>query len=490
MLGYPSICTWKNFDDILERQESMRLYKSIAILLFSIWMCAVAFAQQDRLEQLRQKVESQQQAIQQLEQQLGQQEQASTDSITTEYLNRPDNDNPKPIAGYNKGFFIQTPDGDWLLKINGYLRHHIYGAEAHAVQDNTYCPSENRLDLNVNFKKDWHARLRIDLATAVPNGNTQLRVREAYVEYLGIPSLKFRVGGSLVPFSMLAQTNPADNLAIVVPPYLTSYPVRDVGVTIFGDGIPFFGDEFLSEYVSYSFGVFNGEGETTLNANDDMMFAGEIDFFPFTNQERTVYCYVSSFFHHAPFREDGARIRLAGLQNQEVFEGLAAGQPNQNLDDTQGNQLGVSAGLRYWRDEVRFELEYVWIRYNRDWQSELDPLEMWGISAGLSYFFAMGAPDDHMGFEPLFRLSFTTLDDQKGDGSGYGLPLGTATDIRGQDVWEITFGAKLHFSSHLRMDFNWILYDLSETSSGLTNSDRGEGGGILHAFLFQFAAKW
>jgi len=472
----------------------MRLHKTIGmIVVFSIWL-STAFAQPDRLEQLQQKVETQQKAIQELEQQVANQD-SSANQVVAESLTQPDTTDGKVVAGYNKGFFIQTADGDLLLRINGYIRHHFMISERHTVQDNTYVLADNRLDIHMYYKKDWHVRLRPTLDTALPGGNVGLSLKEAYIEYLGFPSAQFRIGAFLTPFTMLGNTNPADFLAVPLPPYLTSYPLRDVGFMMFGDGIPLIGNPVLADYFSYAIGVFNGDGETRLSFTDDVMVVGQALIYPLTHQNKNVFFWIAAFANETSFRNTGARIRLAALQNHLVFPSATT----PTIDDTNGNQLGVCFGFRHWQNNLRIELEYMWIRYDRDHDvangilTDREPLEMWGISLGLSYFFAL--PElglgDKAGVEPLFRLSYTTIDDQHGDGSGYGVkPFGTATDVNGQNIWEVIFGIKFHFNQYLRMDFNWIMYDLAETSSGLTNSERGEGGGIMHAFMFQWVASW
>ena len=168
-----------------------------------------------------------------------------------------------------------------------------------------------------------------------------------------------------------------------------------------------------------------------------------------------------------------------------------------DIDGTKGRTLGVSGAIRYWKDNLRIECEYIWMNYDRDKDgsnilSERHTLEKWGISLGVSYFISMSDTDKYNGFEPLFKCSYTTIEDiDDGDGSAASSsdPMGTEDDVNGQEVWEIVFGAKYHFNKHLRVAFNWAMYDLKETR-GITNSSRGEGGGMLHAFIFQCIAKW
>ena len=468
----------------------MRWMEGILLLLvcFSFMLCA----QEDRIQELQERILKQQQTLQDLEQKVAEKEKKSesyVQGLVDEYMAQPvTNDDGEGItAGYDKGFFVQSADGDITLKINGHLRYHLYLSEANTVNNNTFRASESRIDFHVYFMKDWHLRIRPDFSTSGT-------LREAYLEYLGMDCVKFRIGTFIIPFSLEYETAPPDLLAISYSPYIINgiMPQRDSGAMIFGNGVPFVNSEYLAKHFSYAVGLYNGQGLNVGDADDDKMFAAQAKFFPMENKEQQVFAQASVFVNNNVLRTNAARITLGALQNHKAFDGAG----NDTLDHTSGRSVGVAAGFRYWKGNWRLESEYVWMRANREEDgaaisADRSALELWGASFGASYFFAIGDPKQNMGIEPLFKVSYTDIDDKGGDGSASAStnPLGTQSDVRGQDVWEIVFGAKFHFNKHVRADFNWVMYDLRETR-GITNNERGAGGGLLHAFVFQFMTKW
>jgi len=405
------------------------------------------------------------------------------------------NDGEGITAGYDKGFFIQTADGDIQLKINGYLRYHLYLSEANTVantgQHNTFKASESRIDFHIYLMKDWHIRIRPDFSGKDAYGDNG-SLREAYIEYLGMDCLKFRIGTFVVPFSLEYETSPADLMAIAYSPYLGPVPLRDMGAMIFGNGIPCVDSEYLATHFMYSVGLFNGQGLNVGDSDDDKMFAAQAKFFPLGNKDQQVFAQASVFLNNGDMRNNAGTISLGALQGHNVFDGSSS----DTLDNTNGRSVGVAAGFRYWKGNWRIEGEYVWMRANRDDDAPIGesatPLEVWGASLGASYLFSIGEAKKNMGLEPLVKVSYTDIDDKGGDGtsSNSSDPVGTTTDVRGQQIWEIALGAKFHFNKNVRFDFNWVMYDLKETRESLTNNERGEGGGLLHAFVFQFMTKW
>lgn len=471
-------------------RKVMRWMEGILILL--VCFSFSLYAQEDRIQELQDRILKQQQILQDLEQKVAEKEKKSesyVQSLVDEYMAQPvaGDDGEGITAGYDKGFFIQDADGDIKLKINGHLRYHLYLSEANTVQSNTFRASESRIDFHVYFMKDWHLRIR-------PEFSASGTLREAYLEYLGMSCMKFRIGTFIVPFSLEYETSPTDLMSISYSPYIINgiMPQRDSGLMIFGDGIPFIPSEFLAQHFSYSIGLYNGQGLNVGDADDDKMFAAQAKFFPMGNKEQQVFGQVSFFANNTVYRANAGRILLGALQNHRAFDSTA----DNSLDHTNGNVIGVAGGFRYWKGNWRIESEYMWMRAERkedkvNITTDRSDLEIWGASFGISYFFAIGEPKQNMGIEPLFKVSYTDVDDRGGDGSASATtnPLGTATDVRGQEVWELVFGAKCHFNKHVRADFNWVMYDLRETR-GITNSTRGEGGGLLHAFVFQIMTKW
>jgi hypothetical protein len=226
------------------------------------------------------------------------------------------------------------------------------------------------------------------------------------------------------------------------------------------------------------------------------MYVGTIRYYPFGDEEQKVFLHLSAFYRDTNLWRDGARILLEGLQNHPVY---GNGTIAEDVDDTNGDQAGVDFGFQFWRDNLRLEGEFMYMRLARD--IDRDPaaviaarrqdLEVYGISASIAYFFELSEED--MGLEPFFKLSYTSIDDRKKDDNstgGIGQPLGTVTNIQGQDIWEVVMGLRFHASRHLRFDLNYLLYDLAEGGSGLSNQTTGHDGRVMSSLMFQFVARW
>lgn len=475
----------------------MRFYLiSFLMMILCLSLMSQEMTNEQRIQQLQERIAQQQQVLQDLTDQVSAREQLTrdyTENMIQEYLQNASAEESQGItAGYNKGFFVKSEDDNFKMNVVGYMRNNLFLFEANTSTDNTFRVTEARLDFNFYLFKDWHIRIRPDFAPITDVNHNILR--DVYLEYLGWDCLRFRIGAFVTSFSLEAETNPADLIGIAFSPYLTSIPVRDVGFTVSGFGLPFLNSSFLSDHFFYSAGLFNGQGLNRIDRNDGKMFLGTARIFPIGRENDTVFIQSSFFYSETDFTEDGAAIRLPGILNHEVF-GRETATGAEDPDDVGGNTIGVSGGFRYWKDNLRVEGEILRVRYNRNIGGQIaqrrHPLDMWAASAGMSYFIPIGNPDNKMGLEPLVKFSYTDIDDKDGDGSAAtsAEPNGTPGDVRGQDVWEIVVGAKFHMNKHFRMDFNWVMYDLGH-SRGLNNSDSGNGGGLIHAFVFQWLARW
>lgn len=473
----------------------MKLFLIILVMTMVVIPLVAQNSEEQSIQQLQDKILRQQQILQNLEQQIQSREQinqAYTENLVNEYLQQPFTEESEGItAGYEKGFFINSEDGDFQMKINGYLRGHLFFYEAHTYNNNSFRMSESRVDFHFYLFKDWHIRIRPDFA--VQDGNM---LRDTYLEYLGWDCLRARIGAWITNFSIEAETNPPDLLAIFYSPYNSAIPNRDVGVSIFGYGIPFVKSEYLADHFFYSLGVFNGNGLNSLDNNDRKMFLGTARFFPLDRTNENVFVQASMFFRESQFIEDGAALRLGALRGHEAFGGDPHPNTVEDTDDVGGKTMGVSTGFRYWKNNLRIEGEGIYVHYDRNAGAQLSQnyhtLTLWAASLGASYFFPIGKADNNMGFEPLLKVSYTDIDDSEGDGSASGStnPTGTMSDVQGQTVWEFVVGAKFHANKHIRFDFNWVMYDLSLTQ-GLDNTySRNGGGGLMHAFVFQWVARW
>lgn len=479
--------------------EANRKEIFVKYFILSICLCFLALNimaqnnEEQRIQQLQEKILQQQQTLQSLEEQLHIKEtayQLYTENLIQEYLQMPMVEESQGITtGYEKGFFVQSEDGNFKMKIGGHTRSHLYFYEANTTTNHSFRIVETRVDFHFYLFQDWHIRIRPDFI--VNNGHGSLR--DAFLEYLGWDCLRIRLGSWMTMFAMEHDSGP-ESLAIAFSPYATKLPGREVGIGIYGYGIPLVNSDYLSNHWMYAVNVFNGQGPNKLDDDDGKMFMATGRFFPLGKNNAQVYVQGALFYAETGFTEDGASLQLCALPGYEVF-GKEPSSGVEDTDDVGGNTLAIETSLRYWKDNLRIEGEAVYVRYARHAVGQIpqhrSPLHLWGVSAGISYFFPIGKTDNKMGIEPLVKFSYSDIDDENGDGSASSStnPTGTPGDVLGQSVWEIVLGVKFHANQHIRMDINWAMYDL-ERNQGITNNATKEGGGLIHAFICQWYVYW
>jgi hypothetical protein len=456
------------------------------VLIFSI----NNFAQQpDRLDELQKRFLEQQKVLQELETQVDQKEKVSheyTEKIVSEYLQTSSvQDTPVITAGYEKGFFLKDSSGDFKFVFTGYMRDIFFLAETGTDNlDNSFHIIATRPVFNFYLFDEIYIKIAPEVGNAT--------LRDAFLEYRPFDFFKVRVGQFKVFFSMQESLLPDQHhLGIIPSPYVSAVPARDMGIMIFGDGLPIFCGEFTEDYLSYSIGLFNGSGINSTDNNNNKMVVGDLTFYPLTRKEK-FYIRVAGYTNDSPYRENGARINLFSLLGPNAFTVYGANNGGTFDDnDTKGRTTGAAASLLYERDNLTIHSEFVWTRFNRERGDEYNgtlatftPLEMWGFYTTVGYFIPFDDPKEKFGIEPLFKISYTTIDDNGKRKDASGNVVGAT---RGQDIWEIVFGARVHFNKHFHTTFNWLIYDLKETRN---YQPGGRGGDLIQAFLCQTVLYW
>ena len=203
-----------------------------------------AWAQQKSIEQRLQELE---QEIQLLKQQQAVAKEATATAA------RPA-DAPLIKAGKD-GFSIQSADGDYKLRVGGYLQadgrfylHDTGGKTGTAGNGvDTFVIRRARPIFEGTVMRDFDYKLMLDVGNGA--GATTL-LEDAYVEWKYLPWLKVR-GGKFKPEVGLEWQQPDTSLPLIergLPSFLL--PNRDVGFQVSGD--------LFNGVVHYSGGVYNG----------------------------------------------------------------------------------------------------------------------------------------------------------------------------------------------------------------------------------------
>ena len=184
----------------------------------------------------------------------------------------------KPTAGWNNGFFIQSEDGDFKLRLRGLLHadSRAFTSSKGYTGVDTFYLRRVRPILEGTLYKYFDFRLMPDFG----EGRTVLQ--DAYVDVNLKPELKLRGGKSKEPFS-LERLQSASDIEFIERSIANNLaPNRDVGVQLFGD--------LWKGRLSYQLGAYNGTvdgGSLDTDPGNDKDFVGRVFAQPFKNEEKS-----------------------------------------------------------------------------------------------------------------------------------------------------------------------------------------------------------
>ena len=179
----------------------------------------------------------------------------------------------KPIAGWDKGFFIQSPDGANKMNVGGYVhfdgRYFINGSNTGVSQ---FLFRRARLDLKGKLFKYYEFKFMPDFAGG------QVVIQDAYLNVNYVPYARLQAGKYKTPFG-IERLQSANALAFIergLPNNLV--PNRDLGFMLWGQ--PFYGA------LEYQLAILNGTADGGSNNGDvgfgdDKTFAGRLFASPF-----------------------------------------------------------------------------------------------------------------------------------------------------------------------------------------------------------------
>jgi hypothetical protein len=159
---------------------------------------------------------------------------------------------PRPIAGYEKGFFIQSPDGDYKLVIAGRIQFR-FTYEGVEEEPDAFAFSIPRARIQLKghaFTPDLMFDIHVDFAKGgIP------ALKDGVIEYAAIRDVfHLQAGQFKMPFSR-QQINSSTKLDMVdrAPTDKAFGAGRDIGLMIHNDH---------DSLVEYAVGVFNGYGDS------------------------------------------------------------------------------------------------------------------------------------------------------------------------------------------------------------------------------------
>lgn len=475
--------------------------------------------QEQRIRRLEQIIEQQQQRIEALQQSaketaIAPRQVASpqtqgdyAERVAAEYVKSSDAEQEGAEFGYEgRGFFLRVPNFE--LYMSGFIQMGLAFFENDTPDNNGFFPNGVVLCTDVYLFNDFHARLELNFMGQLPgltagsrggfevSANVEgTQVWDAYVEYLGFrdaydnPQFAVRVGQTHVPFTIGGQWNPNQGIGIWTPPFLASWSHgRDPGLMFWG---------VLSDMVEYKLSMHNGDGRSTINGTDDMLYAGSIRLFPFKRSEN-----ANTFFHVGVIRSRADQVNGFGNVNsaslrtpwgRPVYDSLNV----PGASTTQGWKTGVDTGMSvqmYLGEDkvnfIRLEGEFMYITWQRDFATGRLPwLEGFGGNIGIMFRHNFTPDVEGAGLFPLFHFSYSDIDNKNTDDLRFG------SDIVGQRIFTYTFGLGYAFNKHICMEVDWVMADVEKDvyygNGNAAKNDRIDGSDdIEHGWFFQVTAAW
>ena len=149
------------------------------------------------MQQLEKVCRDQEQKIHQLQKRLGVLESEEsykeyTQNIVREYLKEEPmaDEETGIVAGYDKGFFVRSADGNYEMKITGFVQMGAAIFENDSYDNNGFFPYGVYLAFDFYMLKDFHARVQVDFADGGDGvgyrGTAGVTIKDAYIEYLPI----------------------------------------------------------------------------------------------------------------------------------------------------------------------------------------------------------------------------------------------------------------------------------------------------------------
>ncbi len=180
----------------------------------------------------------------------------------------------KPLAGWDNGFKISSADGNFKLRIGGYVQ----ADGRFFVNDNTDNNTTQFLFRRVRPTLSGTVYRYIDFKIMPDFAGSKAVLYDVYADLNYFPVARLRIGKYKPPVG-LERLQSAQQLFFVyrgLPVNLV--PTRDIGAQLFAD--------LFRGSLNYAVGIFNGVpdlGNGDGDVNDDKDFAGRVFAFPFKN---------------------------------------------------------------------------------------------------------------------------------------------------------------------------------------------------------------
>jgi uncharacterized protein YneF (UPF0154 family) len=409
-----------------------------------------------------------------------------------------------PIAGYKKGFFVQTPDEKFKLVFNGYLRSQLRLYENNTSQDNEFKIRHARMSLTGYYGKYWTGRVEGDFST--PSDGKFLKY--AYLNYSYFPDLQLRAGQFKAPFSReyLVSAAAIDGIErAMITESGGTVPKYDIGLMLHGPSV-------FDGLLQYQVGIFNGNGANNSDTNDDKDLVARLVVAPFVPTQISLLEGLEIGGSYQTGRQTPTQSYEAKLPTDWAFF---------KKINYRGQRDRYGLDMAYKVGPLKLQGEWIYQRLERERQVRINPDTKEIVSTGgklidapdliswgwylLGTYFVWG--NEEKGIQLVARYEQFDLDDEEAPKkyrkanplgkNSYGNRWGNDLNLRGNTADILTLGFNYFPHPNVKLAFNWFYQSLDNpyTTDKVSHNHSGDelpaaNGHSQQAFYFLAQVKW
>jgi phosphate-selective porin OprO/OprP len=216
------------------------------------------------------------------------------------------------VAGWNNGFFIQSPDREYIFRLTGQIQTDYRGfTNSRDTTDiDQFLLRRARFGLEANIAQYYEFRFLPDFA----QGKTT--IQDCYMNVHYWDELQFQVGKFKQPVSyeQLIQDRYVPTMERSIIDQLV--PARDIGVMVHGQNL-------VDQRFDYAFGVFNGEINGDGDTNQSPDIAARLALRPFAGDSMPIWLRYAQLGVSGTFGQENEPMSPTGLRTPDTVSFLA-----------------------------------------------------------------------------------------------------------------------------------------------------------------------
>jgi len=198
---------------------------------------------------------------------------------------------PEFEVGYKDGFYIGSTDGQYKLRLGGYLQTRYSAFESDTPLNDQFSLKRARLETNVSLMDNYDLKFQLELndtstapassptASSTSSTLSNVRLKDGYIDVHYIPEAQVRIGQYKVPFSWENLQSPKyfDFVDFSMAVDSMRFGGRDIGIMVHG--------KLFDDVLQYQLAVLNGSGENTGDNSTEKDLDARVALCPFSKTD-------------------------------------------------------------------------------------------------------------------------------------------------------------------------------------------------------------